>query len=170
MVRQVFPLCLANHNLKLSIIDGPAFPELAEADNVKSLPTLIVDKHFRWTAVVDTDELLQVISSRDPAELGTAALKGMIQEGNAYGLSEMMLTYGKIFPAFVELLIHPEFSVRLGAMAAIEEARAAIVTRLIDRQQCDAACGIRCFARALSRRTHIARKRYHDRGAVRRSA
>jgi len=121
MVRHVFPLSLANSNLKLSIIDGPAFPELAEADKVKSLPTLIVDSQFRWTASVDTDELLQVIGSRDPAELGAAALKGMIQDGNAYGLSEMMITHGKIFPAFVELLIHPEFSVRLGAMAAMED-------------------------------------------------
>jgi hypothetical protein len=121
MVRQVFPLSLANSNLKLSIIDGPAFPELAEADKVKSLPTLIVDSHFRWTASVDTDELLQVINSRDPAEVGAAALKGMIQDGNAYDLSEMMTSHGKIFPAFVDLLIHPEFSVRLGAMAAMED-------------------------------------------------
>ena len=121
MVKQVFPLSLANSNLKLLIVDGPAFPELAATDHIKSLPTLIVDDHFRWTASVDTDELLQVISSRDPAELGAAALKGMIQDGNAYGLSEMMRSYGKIFPAFVELLIHPEFSVRLGAMAAIED-------------------------------------------------
>ncbi|MEN8245285.1 MAG: thioredoxin family protein [Thermodesulfobacteriota bacterium] len=121
MVRQIFPLCLANSNLKLAIIDGPAFPELAGTDKVKSLPTLILDGNFRWTASVDTDELLQVIGSRDPAELGAAALKGMIQDGNAYGLSEMMVSAGKIFPAFVELLIHPEFSVRLGAMAAIED-------------------------------------------------
>jgi thiol-disulfide isomerase/thioredoxin len=121
MVRQIYPLCLLNNKLRLFIIDGPAFPELAEADKIKSLPTLILDNNFRWTASVDTDELLQVIASRDPAELGAAALKGMIQDGNAYGLSEMMLSAGKIFPAFVELLIHPEFSVRLGAMAAIED-------------------------------------------------
>lgn len=121
MVRQIFPLCLANRYLKLFIIDGPAFPGLAEADNVKSLPTLILDNSFRWTAAVDTGELLRIMASRDPAELGAAALKGMIQEGNAYGLSEMMLSAGKIFPAFVELLIHPEFSVRLGAMAAMED-------------------------------------------------
>ena len=121
MVRQIFPLCLANSNLKLAIIDGPAFPELAGTDKVKSLPTLLLDGNFRWTASVETDELLQVIGSRDPAELGPAALKGMIQDGNAYSLSEMMVSAGKIFPAFVELLIHPEFSVRLGAMAAIED-------------------------------------------------
>ena len=121
MVKQIFPLCLANSNLKLAIIDGPAFPELAGIDKVKSLPTLLLDGNFRWTASVETDELLQVIGSRDPAELGPAALKGMIQDGNAYGLSEMMVSAGKIFPAFVELLIHPEFSVRLGAMAAIED-------------------------------------------------
>ena len=121
MVRQVYPLCLENRNLKLSIIDGPAFPELAEVDNIKSLPTLILDNDFRWTALVDVDELVQIIGSRNPAELGVASLKGMIQEGNAYDLSEMMVSEKKIFPAFVELLVHPEFSVRLGAMAAIED-------------------------------------------------
>lgn len=121
MVRQVFPLSLMNGNLKLTVIDGPAFPELAAVDNVKSLPTLLLDGNFRWTGSVDTEELLQVIGSRDPAELGPAALKGMIQEGNAYGLAAMMVSRGKIFPAFVELLIHPEFSVRLGAMAAVED-------------------------------------------------
>ena len=121
MVRQVYPLCLKNRNLKLFIIDGPAFPELAEADNIKSLPTLILDDNFRWTALVDADELVQIIGSRNPAELGVASLEGMIQDGNAYGLSEMMISVKKIFPAFVELLVHPEFSVRLGAMAAIED-------------------------------------------------
>ena len=121
MVRQIYPLCLKNNSLKLSIIDGPAFPELAEADNIKSLPTLILDNHFRWTASVDVDELVQIMGSRDPAELSVVSLKGMIQDGNAYGLSEMMISENKIFPAFVELLVHPEFSVRLGAMAAIED-------------------------------------------------
>ena len=121
MVRQIYPLCLKNRNLKLSIIDGPAFPELAEADNIKSLPTLILGNDFRWTALVDVDELVQIIGSRNPAELGVASLKGMIQDGNAYDLSKMMVSGKKIFPAFVELLVHPEFSVRLGAMAAIED-------------------------------------------------
>ena len=79
MVRQVYPLSIANSNLKLTIIDGPAFPEIAEADQIKSLPTLILDDNFRWIAAVDTEELLQVMGSRDPAELGPAALKGMLR-------------------------------------------------------------------------------------------
>ncbi len=121
MFRQIYPLCLANDNLKLTIVDGPAFPELAEADNIKSVPTLILDSQFRWSATIDVDELLRIIGSRNLAELGVDSLKGMIQDGNAYGLSAMMLSENKIFPAFIELLIHPEFSVRLGAMAAIED-------------------------------------------------
>lgn len=120
MVRQITPLCLANDQLKLTIIDGPAFPELAGADHVKSLPTLILDNRFKWTASVDTEELLDVITSRNPAELSAASLKGMIQNGDAYGLADMMLDANTVFPAFVDLLTHPEFSVRLGAMAAIE--------------------------------------------------
>ncbi|MCG6911590.1 MAG: hypothetical protein LJE94_15910 [Deltaproteobacteria bacterium] len=121
MFRQIYPLCLANERLKLTVVDGPAFPETAGADRVKSLPTLILDDRFRWTATVDLAELVEIIVDRNPAELGVASLKGMIQDGNAYGLSEMMLTAKTVFPAFVDLLTHAEFSVRLGAMAAMEE-------------------------------------------------
>ena len=44
----------------------------------------------------------------------------MIEEGDAEGVAAMMMERGKIFPAFVELLIHPRWSVRLGAMVAFE--------------------------------------------------
>ncbi|MBW2614529.1 MAG: hypothetical protein JRE12_19550 [Deltaproteobacteria bacterium] len=47
MFRQIYPLCLANDNLKLTIVDGPAFPELVAADSIKSVPTLILDSQFR---------------------------------------------------------------------------------------------------------------------------
>jgi len=91
MVKTLYPLSLLNGNLKLIIIDGPAFPDLAGADNIMAVPTLILDDNFRWTASIDTDELLRIIVNRNPAELGIESLKGIIQDGNAYHLSAMML-------------------------------------------------------------------------------
>lgn len=67
MFRQIFPLSLGNGNVKLTVIDGPTFPELAAKDNIKSLPTLLLDGNFRWTAAVDTAELLPSVAVIRPS-------------------------------------------------------------------------------------------------------
>jgi HEAT repeat protein len=45
----------------------------------------------------------------------------MIQEGHAVQLARMMLRENRLFPAFLKLLVHPEWSVRMGAMVVMEE-------------------------------------------------
>ena len=86
-----------------------------------SLHPLILDNQFRWTGALDINELLNTIQRRDPTQLSAGALESMISDGNAYGLAEMMLKEGRIFPAFIDILTHETFSIRLGAMAAAEE-------------------------------------------------
>jgi hypothetical protein len=44
----------------------------------------------------------------------------MIADGNASLLSKMMLEKNMIFPALMDLLVHPKWPVRLGAMVALE--------------------------------------------------
>jgi hypothetical protein len=121
VVRKLLPLAVQNASIRLTVVDGVLFPELADADHIRSVPTLILDDQFRWTGMVDKNELLNTIQRRDPAELSTETLASMISDGNAYGLSEMMLKAGRIFPGFIDLLTHEAFSIRLGAMAAAEE-------------------------------------------------
>jgi len=57
---------------------------------------------------------------RDPASLGADALRSMIEEGNAEQVAGMMIERGQLFDAFIDLLAHPRWSVRLGAMVAFE--------------------------------------------------
>jgi hypothetical protein len=121
VVRKLLPLALQNTSIRLAIIDGFLFPEMAETDHIRSVPTLILDDQFRWTGAVDLNELLNTIQHRDPAQLSAETLASMISDGDAYGLSEMMLKEGCIFPGFIDLLTHEAFSIRLGAMAAAEE-------------------------------------------------
>ena len=121
MVRKLTPLVLQNAALRLTIIDGVLFPEMAQTDHVRSVPTLILDDQFRWTGTVDLEELLNAVQHRDPAQLSVGTLASMISDGNAYGLADMMLERGCIFPGFFDLLTHQAFSTRLGAMAAAEE-------------------------------------------------
>ena len=120
-VRRLLPLALQNPSVQLAVIDAALFSEMADIDHIRSVPTLILDDQFRWTGTVNLKELLNTIQGRDPAQLSTETLASMISDGNAYGLSEMMLKAECIFPGFINLLTHEAFSIRLGAMAAAEE-------------------------------------------------
>lgn len=121
VVRKLVPLVMRNTHIQLMIIDAVRFSEVADTDHIRSVPTLILDDQFRWTGMVDFNELLNTIQGRDPAQLSAGTLASMISDGNAYGLAEMMLKEGCIFPGFMDLLTHEAFSTRLGAMAAAEE-------------------------------------------------
>ena len=61
-----------------------------------------------------------MIKSRDPSQLGVQALQQMIETGNAEALADMMAQGDTVFPAFMDLLTHPKWPVRLGAMVSFE--------------------------------------------------
>jgi len=106
--------------ISVTVVDGVLFSELASAANVRSVPTVILDDQFRWIGAVDLREIVQVIESRDPSQLGVQALQQMIETGNAEALADMMAQNNAPFPAFIDLLIHPKWPVRLGAMVSFE--------------------------------------------------
>jgi glutaredoxin len=119
--RQMIPLSAANEFIELTIIDCTLFPEMAQSNRIQSVPTVLLDEQFRWTGSFRLEELVEIITKRDPAKLGTSSLETMLREGNAAQLAEMMLDKEDIFPAFHDLLIHEKWPVRLGAMVALEE-------------------------------------------------
>ena len=59
--------------------------------------------------------------NRDPSMLGPVSLEMMLKEGKAGELAAMMLEKGQIFSAFYDVLAHPKWPVRLGAMVVMEE-------------------------------------------------
>ncbi len=121
VVRQLSPLPLLDDKIRLTIIDGTLFPEIAESYKIQAVPALLLDEQFRWTGSVPLEEIINTINSRDPASLGAESLENIIKDGQASHLAAMMLDGKKIFPAFYDLLIHPEWPVRLGAMVVMEE-------------------------------------------------
>lgn len=120
-VRQLIPLPATNEFIQLAIIDCILFPEMAQSDRIQSVPTLLLDEQFRWTGSLQLEELVEIITNRDPAKLSASSLERMLKEGNAAKVAEMMLDREKLFPAFFDLLIHEKWPVRLGAMVAMEE-------------------------------------------------
>jgi len=120
-VRQLLPLPTLNSNIRLTVIDATHFPELAEKDNIQSVPALILEDQFHWTGSIQINEIIDVMIQRDASMLGPVSLEMLIKQGKAGELAEMMLAKAQIFPAFYEILTHPKWPVRLGAMVVMEE-------------------------------------------------
>jgi hypothetical protein len=121
VLKEIQPLAFTGSFLVVTVIDGALFPEMAEKDGVRSAPTTILDSGMRWTGLMRPEELRNALAHRDPSQLSAETLKNFVKEGNAGRLAEMMLQRDLVFPAFIDLLLHPEWSVRLGAMVTAEE-------------------------------------------------
>lgn len=119
-VSQCLALADASPLIHVIVIDGILFPGQAEADEVHSVPCTILDDHFRWTGDLQPGELVDMILHRDPANLSADTLKSMVHEGRARDLARMMAERKEVFPAFLELLVHSKWPVRLGAMVTFE--------------------------------------------------
>ncbi|MFO7600568.1 MAG: thioredoxin family protein [Candidatus Desulfacyla sp.] len=120
-VRDLNPLAIANAWVRLTVVDGLLFPEMAQALNIQSAPTLVFDDRMQWTGQTSVNEILDVVLNQDPSLLSAASMENLLQEGKASMLARMMMAQGTIFPAFYDLITHEKWSVRLGAMVAMEE-------------------------------------------------
>ncbi len=120
-VCSLIPLAIAQPRLNLTVIDVVLFPEIAERAQVMALPTLVIDGQLRWSGTINVVEVVELLAAEDPAAIGPVALEMMLKEGRAREIASLMHERGRVFPALFELLSHPEWPVRLGAMVAVEE-------------------------------------------------
>jgi len=119
--RRLMPLAEALDRVRVTVIDGGLFPELAQRHGIRAAPTLLLDGQFRWTGSFDLEEVVALMLTRDPVSLGPASLELMLKEGAARRLAQLMAERNALFPAIVALLCHDQWPVRLGAMVAMEE-------------------------------------------------
>jgi hypothetical protein len=120
VVGSLLPLAISSDWIQVTVIDAGLYLEEARANRIQSVPTLVLDEQFRWTGAVKIQEVLEAIIHRDPSRLEADTLMNMIADGNAGLLAKMMLEKDMVFPALLDLLVHPKWPVRLGAMVALE--------------------------------------------------
>jgi hypothetical protein len=117
---QLIALAGACPPVRLTLIDGVLFPGAAQAQAVRSVPTLILEENVRWSGALKMEEIVDQCVRRDPTLLSAASLRQIIESGDAPRLAAMMTERGQIFPTLIELLCHERWSVRLGAMVTME--------------------------------------------------
>ncbi|MFH2093306.1 MAG: thioredoxin family protein [Pseudomonadota bacterium] len=121
MVKTLIPLALYCRKIDLQIIDGTLYEQAAKNDKVMSAPCLILDDTFQWTGAVSPQEIVNMIINRDPSQLSMDTLKNIMEQGDAAWIAQQMIHKNMIFDSFVQLLCHPAWSVRLGAMVVVEQ-------------------------------------------------
>lgn len=139
-LKQWVCLARAGRHLRLHVIDGTLFPEKVLEEKIKAVPTLVLDRHLRWSGRIPVSQVLEQLATRDPSRLSSDALDGIIKEGQAVEVAQAMIAQENIFPAIFDLLTHTKWPVRLGAMVVMEEIAASnprlateIVPVLIER-------------------------------------
>ena len=120
MVRQLIPLTVTSPRATISLVDASLFIELSREQEIKAVPTLIVNGIYRLTGAFQLPELLDLAEKADPAQLPVTFWERMMVEGQAGVLGNFMLEKKEIFPNVLPLLLHPEINIRLGAMVALE--------------------------------------------------
>ncbi len=120
VVRQWAALARSGPHLGVRIVDGALFPEDVERDGIQAVPTLVLDRDWRWSGDIPVRDVLRQMVDRDPSKFSARALEGLLKEGRASALATVMRQHGSIFPAFVDLLTHPKWPIRLGAMVTME--------------------------------------------------
>ncbi len=121
VLRLLAPLPIVHEGMRLTVIDGQLFPELASEYKVRAVPTLIGEDGMQWIGQIRLESVLETLLTRNVAPCDQKTLERMIMEGNAASLSAMMVRNKGLFPAFADVLTHELFSIRLGAMAVMED-------------------------------------------------
>ena len=119
-LQQWVTLARAGRQLRLVVIDGALFPEIARQDNIQAVPTLVIDRRLRWAGRIPVNAVLEQLATRDLSRLGSEALNGLIKEGLADQVAQAMVAAGRLFPSIFDLLTHPKWPARLGAMVVME--------------------------------------------------
>lgn len=119
VLEMLLPLAFVDPMIRLTLIDAQVHVQQSAKDAVRSVPTTLLDS-YGWSGVFPLEELVSLIQQRSPVSLGPTALEMMLSKGQAGELAALMQTEGKIFPAYYEIVTHPLWSVRLGALVVAE--------------------------------------------------
>ncbi len=120
VVSRIVPFPLANPRIAVRVTDGMLFRERAEEKAVRAVPTVITADGIRFTGQARAEEVADVLLRGDPSRMGAESFARMIQAGDAEGLAGMILGRKQVFPGVLDLLSGDLFSLRLGAMVAME--------------------------------------------------
>jgi glutaredoxin len=122
-VRTVQALTRKLPNLSAHLFEAMLSTDLAERNDIRSVPTLLVDQDLRYVGGLDEEKLLAILRAREPESLLHEKLRKQIQEGGAEETAEWIAGGGD--PSFLASdLGKSTFQERIALLLTLEEALA----------------------------------------------
>lgn len=121
VVRAALSLAIRTASITVSIVDAVQFEDLAQRYKVKSTPTTIINDGLTLIGRLTAEELAGHLLRLDESSSLTPILESMIKAGRAEDAGELMCAKEKP-EAILPIYVSKEFSVRMGALVALEEA------------------------------------------------
>lgn len=120
-VAAILSLAVNRPWITAAVVDAVEFPDLAARYKVKSTPTTVVNEGFTMIGQVNLDLLAAQLERAGGIESLTSVLDSMIKSGRAEDAAGL-LCREKTPAAILPIYRSKEFSVRIGALVAMEEA------------------------------------------------
>jgi alkyl hydroperoxide reductase subunit AhpF len=121
VVRAALSLAVRSPSITVSIVDALQFEDLALRYKVKSTPTTIIDDGLTLIGRLTGEELAGHLLRLDEDSSLTPVLESMIKAGRAEDAAALMCAREQP-QAVLPIYLSREFSVRMGALVALEEA------------------------------------------------
>lgn len=121
VVQAALSLAIGRSGITVSIVDALEFTDLADKFKVKSTPTVVINEGMTVVGHIGGDDLAQRIALALGPDSLTAVLDSMIKSGRAEDAGRLVCEKGRP-EALLPIYRSKEFSLRMGALVAMEDA------------------------------------------------
>ncbi|MBI5569956.1 MAG: HEAT repeat domain-containing protein [Desulfomonile tiedjei] len=123
VVRQVLSLAVCQPLISAVVVDAVQFQDMADRFKVKATPTTIINEAFTLVGSIELPQLVGSVLESGATDSFTSILNSMIQSGRAEDAGVLLCKEDQP-EAILPLYTSHEFSSRMGALVAMEEALA----------------------------------------------
>jgi len=120
-VHAALQLAVAQPLISVAIVDAVQFYDFAERFKVKSTPTVIINDGYTTVGKITVEELVGHVLRTGDAGSFTETLESMIKTGRAEDAGDLLCRENQPL-AILPIYLSKEFSARMGALVAMDEA------------------------------------------------
>jgi hypothetical protein len=120
-VKAALTLAVSHPLISVTIVDAVQFYDLAERYKVKSTPTIIINEGYTSVGRITVEELVEHVLKAGASGSFSAVLESMIKTGRAEDAAELLCSENRP-DAVLPIYLAKEFSLRMGALVAMDEA------------------------------------------------
>jgi len=116
-------VAIANELIKVFVIDGTLYPELAKQYKVTASPTVVINEDYFLVGTEARERLIDWLEKAEQSVYDPQVIKSLLKQAQAERVVELCLENEAYLKPLLALLTDQELFPRIGAMRVLEELR-----------------------------------------------